>query len=200
MIFRHFVTCSLLQRLIWSKFFCGINKDNAVWKILKWFYTDKVIHNKLLFVNLAYLSIVTQTNLRKMNKWMKKSFRLKPKTQHERNGKNNLTQELKGHLVVELSTLYWSIIRHSKYFRKGNRKEKLRYVCDKWHELDWQPILWSKKPSHWFKIIEAVWFHLDREQKKRQQTFREELWNVLWEAWRTIPEVSLKKWEESKEV
>ena len=38
------------------------------------------------------------------------------------------------------------------------------------------------------KIIEAVWDHLDRERNKRQPTCKEELWDVLQEAWRTIPE------------
>jgi len=42
-------------------------------------------------------------------------------------------------------------------------------------------------------IIEAVWDHLDRERKKRQPTSKEELWDVLQEAWRTIPEDYLKK-------
>jgi len=44
-----------------------------------------------------------------------------------------------------------------------------------------------------FNIIEAVWDHLDREQNKRQPTFKEELWDVLQEAWITIPEDYLKK-------
>ena len=42
-------------------------------------------------------------------------------------------------------------------------------------------------------IIEAVWDHLDRERNKRQPTSKEELWDVLQEAWRTIPEDSLKE-------
>ena len=42
-------------------------------------------------------------------------------------------------------------------------------------------------------ITEAVWDHLDREQTKRQPTTKEELWDVLQEAWRTIPEDDLKK-------
>jgi len=33
-----------------------------------------------------------------------------------------------------------------------------------------------------------VWDHLDRERNKRQPTSKEELWDVLQEAWRTIPE------------
>ena len=37
-------------------------------------------------------------------------------------------------------------------------------------------------------MIEAAWDHLDREQNKRQPTSKEELWDVLKEAWRTIPE------------
>jgi len=37
-------------------------------------------------------------------------------------------------------------------------------------------------------IIEAVWDHPDRERNKRQQTSKEELWDVLQDAWRTIPE------------
>ena len=42
-------------------------------------------------------------------------------------------------------------------------------------------------------IIEAVWDHCDRERNKRQPTSKEELWDVLQEAWRTIPEDYLKK-------
>ena len=42
-------------------------------------------------------------------------------------------------------------------------------------------------------INEAVWDHLDRERNKRQPTSKEELWDVLQEAWRTIPEDYLKK-------
>jgi len=41
-------------------------------------------------------------------------------------------------------------------------------------------------------IIEAVWDHVDRERNKRQPTSKEELWNVLQGAWRTIPEDYLK--------
>ena len=37
-----------------------------------------------------------------------------------------------------------------------------------------------------YNFIEAVQDHLDREQNKRQPTSKEELWNVLQEAWRTI--------------
>jgi len=37
-------------------------------------------------------------------------------------------------------------------------------------------------------IIEAVWDHLNRKQNKRQPTTKEELWEVLQGAWRTIPE------------
>jgi len=42
-------------------------------------------------------------------------------------------------------------------------------------------------------IIEAVLDHLDRERNKRLPTSKEELWDVLQEAWRTIPEDYLKK-------
>jgi len=42
-------------------------------------------------------------------------------------------------------------------------------------------------------IIEAVWDHVDRERNRRQPTSKEELWDVLQEAWRTIPESYLKK-------
>ena len=34
----------------------------------------------------------------------------------------------------------------------------------------------------------AYFCHLDRERNKRQPTSKEELWDVLQEAWRTIPE------------
>jgi len=42
-------------------------------------------------------------------------------------------------------------------------------------------------------IIEAEWDHLDRELNKKQPTSIEELWNVLQEAWRIIPEDYLKR-------
>ena len=42
-------------------------------------------------------------------------------------------------------------------------------------------------------IIEAVWDHLDRERNKRQPASKEELWDVVQGAWRTIPEYDLKK-------
>ena len=42
-------------------------------------------------------------------------------------------------------------------------------------------------------ITEAVWDHPDRERNKRQPTSKEELWDVLQETWRTIPEDNLKK-------
>ena len=42
-------------------------------------------------------------------------------------------------------------------------------------------------------VIEAVWDHLDRERNKRQPTSKEEFWDVLQKAWRTIPEDYLKK-------
>ena len=41
-------------------------------------------------------------------------------------------------------------------------------------------------------IIEAVWDQLNRERNKKQPTSKEELWDVLQEAWRTIPEDYLK--------
>jgi len=36
-------------------------------------------------------------------------------------------------------------------------------------------------------IIEAVWDHVVGERNKRQPISKEELWDVLQEAWRTIP-------------
>ena len=39
-------------------------------------------------------------------------------------------------------------------------------------------------------IIQAVWDHLERGPNKRQPTSKEELWDVLQEAWRTIPDLS----------
>ena len=47
-------------------------------------------------------------------------------------------------------------------------------------------------------IIEAVWDQLDRERNKRQPTSKEELWDVLQEYWRTIPEDHLKQWQEAR--
>jgi len=46
-------------------------------------------------------------------------------------------------------------------------------------------------------ITEAVWDHVDRGRNKRQPTSKEELWDVLQEAWRTIPEDYFKKWQQS---
>jgi len=49
-----------------------------------------------------------------------------------------------------------------------------------------------------FNITEAVWDHLDRERNKRQPTSqKKELWNVIQEYWRTIPEDYLKNLQES---
>ena len=48
-------------------------------------------------------------------------------------------------------------------------------------------------------IVEAVWDHLNRERNKKQPTSKEELWDVPWEAWRTIPEDYLKKWQKAWE-
>ena len=42
-------------------------------------------------------------------------------------------------------------------------------------------------------ITEAVWDHVGRERNKRQPTSKEELWDALQEAWRTIPEDYLNK-------
>jgi len=41
-------------------------------------------------------------------------------------------------------------------------------------------------------IAEAVWDHLDREQNKRQPTSKEELWDVLQEAWKREVQAVLK--------
>jgi len=48
--------------------------------------------------------------------------------------------------------------------------------------MNWPP------QSPGFYIIDAVWDHFDRERNKRQPISKEELWDVLREAWRTIPE------------
>jgi len=39
-----------------------------------------------------------------------------------------------------------------------------------------------------FNITEAMGNHLNRDPNKRQPTSKKELWNVLQETWRTIPE------------
>lgn len=44
-----------------------------------------------------------------------------------------------------------------------------------------------------FNITEAMWDYLNREQNKNQTTFKEELWNDLQAACRTIIEEYLKK-------
>ena len=40
-------------------------------------------------------------------------------------------------------------------------------------------------------ILEAVWYHLDRERNKRQSKSKEELWEVLKEAWYTYMRLTL---------
>lgn len=57
--------------------------------------------------------------------------------------------------------------------------------------MDWPP------NSLDLNITEAVRDHIDREGNQRQSTSKEQLWNVLQEARKTIPEVYLKKWQES---
>ena len=44
-----------------------------------------------------------------------------------------------------------------------------------------------------WQVNEAVWHHLNRKQNKRQSTSKEELWDVLPEAWRTISEDYLQR-------
>jgi len=57
--------------------------------------------------------------------------------------------------------------------------------------MDWPP----QSPD--LNIIEAVWDHLDRERNKRQPTSKEELWEVLKEAWYNIPEDYFRKLQDS---
>ena len=57
--------------------------------------------------------------------------------------------------------------------------------------IDWPP----KSPD--LNIIEAVWDHLDRERNKRQSKSKEELWEVLKEAWYNIPKDYLRKLQDS---
>ena len=83
--------------------------------------------------------------------------------------------------------------------RKGNREKRLRYA--RWHkncaETSGNRSDGGMNPpqSSDLNIIEAVWDHPDRERNTRQPTSKEELWDVLQEAWRTIPEDYLKKWQ-----
>ena len=51
---------------------------------------------------------------------------------------------------------------------------------------------WLYRSKQGEYIIDAVW-DLHRERNKRQPTSKEERWDVLQEAWRTIPEDCLKK-------
>ena len=46
-------------------------------------------------------------------------------------------------------------------------------------------------------IIETVWDHLDRERSRKQPKSKEELWEVLKEAWYNIPEDYSKKLQDS---
>ena len=50
--------------------------------------------------------------------------------------------------------------------------------------------LWGgeSSPGPDLNIIEAAWDHLDRYHNKMPPTSKEELWDVLQKAWRTIPE------------
>ena len=81
--------------------------------------------------------------------------------------------------------------------KKGNREKRLRYAkwLKNWTENQWQQVLWrdESSPEPRLNIIEAMWDRLHREQNKRQPTSKEQLWDVLQEAWRTIPEDYLKK-------
>lgn len=52
---------------------------------------------------------------------------------------------------------------------------------------------WVHIPSMDFNITEAMWDYVNREQNKSQTTFKEELWNDLQAACRTIIEEYLKK-------
>ena len=56
--------------------------------------------------------------------------------------------------------------------------------------MDWPP----QSPA--LNIIEAVWDHLDRERKKKPKS-KEELWEVLKEAWCNIPKDYFRKCEDS---
>ena len=57
--------------------------------------------------------------------------------------------------------------------------------------MDWPP----QSPD--LNIIEAVWDHLDRERNKGQPKSKEELWEVLKEAWYNIPEDYFRKLQDS---
>ena len=57
--------------------------------------------------------------------------------------------------------------------------------------MDWP----SQSPD--LNIIEAVWDHLDRERNKRQPKSKEELWEVLKEAWYNIPDDYFRKLHDS---
>ena len=73
----------------------------------------------------------------------------------------------------------------------GREMEKrLRYA--KWHKK-WTYGVMNPPQRADFNIIEAVWDHFDGEWNKRQKTSKEELWDVLRDAWRTIPEDYLKE-------
>lgn len=57
--------------------------------------------------------------------------------------------------------------------------------------LEWPP----QSPD--LNIIEAAWEHLDREKNKKQPKSKEELWNVLQDAWNNMPQDYLRKLQES---
>ena len=82
-------------------------------------------------------------------------------------------------------------IDNRKDFKEQGEKAK---VCQMTQEVDWKSVatglMLAQSPD--LNITEAVWDHLDRERNKRQPTSKE-LWNVLQEAWRTIPGDYLKK-------
>ena len=67
-------------------------------------------------------------------------------------------------------------------------KSYLRKTADKTLTvMEWPP----QSPD--LNIIEAVWDHLDRERNKRQPKSKEELWEVLIEAWYKYPRRLRKK-------
>ena len=122
--------------------------------------------------------------------------------------RDDLTQDLRDASgpSVDPFTVHWSLIRNGLHgrvavkkplLRKGNGEKRLKYAKwhKKWTENQWQQVLWRDESSpesgsqHYWSSVGSTW-----QRTEQKAANKEELWDVLQEAWRTIPEDSLKKW------
>jgi len=79
---------------------------------------------------------------------------------------------------------------HEAILKEEKQGEKAE-LCQMTQEVDWKSgnrsVVMNPAQSPDLNITEAMWDHLDKE----------ELWNVVHEAWTTFPADYLKKWHES---